>query len=292
MNFFAIIWAKITNFMIKGDFLKYIYILFLFGILNAQIIDGIALKVNGNIVTMFEIENLQKSLRISKDEAIRHIIIDKLRENEIKRLKINVDERRLDDEINNIAMSNRLTREQLLSALKEQGMDMESYRKELKNHLVNRDLMQRILQSSSNIASEDELRRYYNANKKEFSFPNKIKVTSYTSLNEAALQAFLNNPMLLNNDVVSKDEELSLHNLPPQIANVFLSTPERSFTPVLNSGNALIVFFVKEKIGSELAEFDNIKTIVMQKYAQTKENEILNEYFEKIKANSKIEILR
>ena len=98
--------------------------------------------------------------------------------------------------------------------------------------------------------------------------------------------------MMLNPSIQSKDEEIDIRTLPVQIMGIFLDTPERSFTPVLNSGNTLIVFFIKEKGGKEILPFESAKTMVMQKYSQARENEILNEYFAKIKANTRIEIVR
>lgn len=260
-------------------------------VLNANIIDGIAIKVDGNIITKFEIEQLQDSKKLTKDEAIEALIYEKLKENEIKRLGIKVDDERIENEINNIAIANKITRSELENAISKQNLDFESYKTQLKEHIVNRELMQKILQTNSSIASESDLLEFYEKNKKEWAIPSIIKVTSYTSTSDIELQRFLQNPMMLNPSIQSKDEEIDIKNLPLQIVSVFLETPVKSFTPVLNSGSTLIVFFVKEKIGEEILPFENAKNMVMQKYSQLRENEILNEYFAKIKANTNIEII-
>ncbi|RDU64093.1 peptidylprolyl isomerase [Helicobacter sp. MIT 14-3879] len=266
-------------------------LLFIYG-LSANIIDGIAIKVNGNIITLYEIKELQEKQKIDKNKAIEILIQEKLKENEIKRLGIKVDDNKVNEEINNIAISNNLTRNDFENAIKSQGVDFEKYKNDLKSHIINRELMQNILQTNTNLTSEDDLRKYYENNKNEFMIPTKIKVTSYTSNSDVALQRFLQNPMMLNPNIQSKDEEIDIRSLPQQIVNIFLETPEKKFTPVLNSGSTLIIFFIKEKSSKEVLPFEDIRTNVMQKYAQVKENEILNEYFNKIKANSKIEIIR
>lgn len=260
--------------------------------LKAQIIDGVAIKVDGNIITLYEIQEIQKELGLSKQEGIDKIIQEKLKENEIRRLNIRVDDKKLDEEIDNIVINNKITKETLIETLKGQGISFENYRKELKKHLINRELMQKVLQTNSNLTSENDLREYYDANKEQFMLPSKIKVTSYISNSDVELQRFLANPLILNPNIEIKDEEISIKSLPPQIINIFLDTPEKKFTPVLNSGNTLIVFFIKEKLDKELIPFDSIKPNIMQKYAEAKENEILNEYFNKIRANTKIEIIR
>ncbi len=258
----------------------------------AKTIDGVAIKVNGNIITMYEIEKIQNENKISKKEAIDLIIRNKLKENEIKRLGIIIDDKRLNDEINNIASSNNITRDELIKALKAQGIDFQNYKNDLKEHLANRDLMQKVLQTNTNLTSDEDLKKYYDANPSLFTFPTIIKVTSYTSTSDEALQRFLSNPLIINSSIQSKDEEINIRNLPPQIVNIFLNTPDKKFTPILNSGNTLIVFFIKEKTNKELIPFDDIKSNVMQKYAEAKESDLLNEYFNKIKASTNIEYIR
>lgn len=260
-------------------------------ILNANIIDGIAIKVDGNIITKFEIEQIQQSQKLTKEKAVESLINEKLKENEIKRLGIKVDDERIESEINNIAIANKITRSELENALSQQNIDLTTYKNQLKEHITNRELMQKILQTNSNIASESDLMEFYENNKKDFTIPATIKVTSYTSTSDVELQRFLQNPMMLNPNIQAKDEEIDIKNLPLQIIGVFLDTPVKKFTPVLNSGSTLIVFFVKEKVGEEILPFESARNMVMQKYSQLRESEILNEYFAKIKANTHIEIL-
>lgn len=260
-------------------------------ILNANIIDGIAIKVDGNIITKYEITQLQKSQNLPKDKAIDALINEKLKENEIKRLGIKVDDERIDNEINSIAMANKITRAELENALQKQKINLDTYRAELREHIINRELMQRILQTNSALASESDLQAFYEKNKNDFKIPTKVKVTSYVSNSDVELQRFLQNPLLLNPSIQSKDEEIDIRTLPAQVMGIFLDTPIKNFTPVLNSGSTLIVFFIKEKDGWEVLPFESAKSMVMQKYSQTRESEILNEYFTKVKANANIEMI-
>ena len=48
--------------------------------LSAQIVDGVAMTVNGRVVTMFEIVKLSESAKISRQDAIEKIIEKKLEE--------------------------------------------------------------------------------------------------------------------------------------------------------------------------------------------------------------------
>ena len=267
-----------------------IFVLFS-AILSANTIDGIAIKVDGNIITKYEITQLQKSQNLPKEKATQALIDEKLKENEIKRLGIKVDDERIENEINSIAMANKITRAELESALQKQKINLDTYKAELKEHITNRELMQRILQTNSALASESDLQAFYEKNKNDFKIPTKVKVTSYASNSDVELQRFLQNPLLLNPSIQSKDEEIDVRTLPAQVMGIFLDTPIKNFTPVLNSGSTLIVFFIKEKGGWEVLPFESAKSMVMQKYSQARESEILNEYFTKIKANANIEVI-
>lgn len=260
--------------------------------LNANIIDGIALKVDGNIITLYEIQLMQKQMKKDREYVIDALITDRLRENEIKRLNIKVTDKALNEELESIALNNKITLKVLQESVESNGIKFEDYKKQLKEHMLNRELIQKILQTSSNIASDSDLKKYFNANKAKFSMPTSIKVTSYTSNSDIELQKILANPLMVNKNINMKDEVIDVENLPPQLVNVFISTPRGSFTPVLNSGNTLIVFFIKEKVGNKIPEFDDIKDNVIQMYAADKEKEILKEYFDKKKLSTKIEYIR
>lgn len=257
-----------------------------------NIIDGIAYKIDDNIITMHEIQNIQKQFKVSKKEAIDILIIAKLKENEIKRLNINITDSRVEDEINNIIINNKITKEVFTKGIQSQGLSLEEYKNQLKEHLINRELIQKILQTNSSIASDDELKKYYNAHKDQFKIPTKITAISYTSNSDEELQKVIANPLLRNPYVEVKNEVINIKHIPPQIINVFINTPSKAFTPILNSGNTLIAFYIKEKGDLEIVPFDEIKQSVIQKYAEVKEKEILGEYFNKVKATTKIQQIR
>ena len=262
------------------------------GKIIAKVIDGIALRVDGNIITLYEIQEAQDKFKLNKKDALDLLILNKLKENEIKRLNIKVSDSDVDNEINNIILSNKITKDILKNSLKSRGVEFEDYKKELKEIILDRELIRKILQSNTNIASESELKKFYTQNEDKFSIPLKIKVTTYISNNELDLQKVLINPLIINKNVSKRDEDVDVSELPPQIINVFLNTKIQSFTPVLNSGGAFVLFYVREKIGNKVLPFEDAKSSVLQQYAQAKQEVILNEYFNKIKASAKIENIR
>ncbi|TLD90119.1 MULTISPECIES: peptidylprolyl isomerase [Helicobacter] len=260
--------------------------------LYAEVVAGVALRVNGYAITLYEIEKTQKELRISKQEAIDILINERLRDDEIERFKISVDDFKVDEEIAHIAANMNLSKEQLLAKVTK-DMSLQEYRAQIKKQIQTRDLMQRILASNVNISSEEELLSYYTRNKKEFMVPSSVRVVRYLAQSDDELQKAIAAPNKNIKGVQKFNETITLSSLSPQIAQVFLSTPNNEFTPVLaTGGNGFVCFLIKERLGESLLDFEEAKPIINQKIMAHKEQSIIAEHFNKIRSSANIVTLR
>ncbi|WP_334082799.1 peptidylprolyl isomerase [Helicobacter typhlonius] len=260
--------------------------------LYAEVVAGVALRVNGYAITLYEIEKTQKELRISKQEAIDILINERLRDDEIERFKISVDDFKVDEEIAHIAANMNLSKEQLLAKVTK-DMSLQEYRAQIKKQIQTRELMQRILASNVNISSEEELLSYYTRNKKEFMVPSSVRVVRYLAQSDDELQKAIAAPNKNIKGVQKFNETITLSSLSPQIAQVFLSTPNNEFTPVLaTGGNGFVCFLIKERLGESLLDFEEAKPIINQKIMAHKEQSIIAEHFNKIRSSANIVTLR
>lgn len=260
--------------------------------LYAEVVAGVALRVNGYAITLYEIEKTQKELRISKQEAIDILINERLRDDEIERFKISVDDFKVDEEIAHIAANMNLSKEQLLAKVTK-DMSLQEYRAQIKKQIQTRDLMQRILASNVNISSEEELLNYYTRNKKEFMVPSSVRVVRYLAQSDDELQKAIAAPNKNIKGVQKFNETITLSSLSPQIAQVFLSAPNNEFTPVLaTGGNGFVCFLIKERLGESLLDFEEAKPIINQKIMAHKEQSIIAEHFNKIRSSANIVTLR
>ena len=75
----------------------------------AEIVAGVALRVNGHAITLYEIQSLQAQRKISRQAAIDFLINERLKDDEIERFKINVDDFKIDEEIALIAANANLS---------------------------------------------------------------------------------------------------------------------------------------------------------------------------------------
>lgn len=276
--------------------MRYVLIICLwFGgmVVASDVIAGVAVRVNGHAITLHEIEKMQKTMKVDRQQAIDLLINERLKDDEIERFKIGIDEFKIDDEIGRIASSNGINKSALIAQLAREGVSYQAYRADLKKQLQTRELMQKILASNVNITDESELFAYYNAHKKDFEVPSSVKVMRYSTSSNALLQKAMKDPKKNIEGVQKQEETINMHILSPQIAQVFVTTPKGDFTPVLNAGNNVLVsFLVLEKLGEKLMSYEEAKPMVNQRVMAQKEQSIIKEHFAKIRASAKIVYLR
>ncbi|PAF47512.1 hypothetical protein BKH46_03535 [Helicobacter sp. 12S02634-8] len=260
---------------------------------DSNIIAGIAITVNGDPITLYQIQQMEKNSKVSKQKAIDILIAQALKAQEIKRLHIQVDDARVEQEIENIAKHNGMDRDSFMSALMNQGINYTKYKDDLKEQIETQELLRNVLLSSVNTAGESEMRTYYDKHKEEFTIPKEVHTIRYVSKDPEALKKAIQNPMMKITGVDTGEEKISLDSLNPQVAQVFIQTPKSNFTPILNAGEGSYVsFFIKDKVGEAQIPFEQAKNFIAQKLVESSQERILDEYFEKIRIKAKINIIR
>lgn len=261
--------------------------------LYAEVIAGVSLRVNGRAITLYEISSLQSQLKIPKQAAIDMLINERLKDDEIERFKINIDEFKIDEEITLLAANANLSKEEFLTRATKNGVSLQEYRQQIKKNLQTQELMHKIVSSNINISSEDELLQYYTRHKNEFTVPSQVRVVRYIAQNDNDLQKAITAPKKNIAGVKKFNETISLSSLSPQIAQVFMHTPNNEFTPVLTTGgNGFVSFLIKERLGEKALDFEEAKPIINQKIMAQKEQNIISEHFNKIRSSANIVTLR
>ncbi|RDU67695.1 hypothetical protein CQA53_00130 [Helicobacter didelphidarum] len=261
---------------------------------NAKIVGGIALFVDGEPITIYAIQQAQRTLNTDKLRATDFLIMEKLKKNEIKRLKIEVSDSQIDTQINQIAQQNGMNLDQFYTAVIKEGMNLTEYRSKLKEQILTQELMRKIL-FSSNVGQEDELRKYYNEHSHEFVIPKQVDSTKFVSTSKESLEKFKQQGIAsaLPNNIAKDNEIIDLESLPPQIADVLLITPEKSFSQVLETGDGnFVTFYINKKIDTKRVDFDQAKNYIAQKLMMNNQEKILHDYFERVRSSSKIVFVR
>ncbi|MDU9805972.1 SurA N-terminal domain-containing protein, partial [Helicobacter pylori] len=85
--------------------------------LEDKVVGGISLLVNGSPITLYQIQEEQKKSKVSKAQARDRLIAERIKNQEIERLKIHVDDDKLDQEMAMMAQ--------------QQGMDLDHFKQML-----------------------------------------------------------------------------------------------------------------------------------------------------------------
>lgn len=268
--------------------MKYIKLIFALSLsLYAEkIVDGIAFKVNNSPVTLYEITSLQKSKNISQKEAKKELILKVIKAQEAERLQIIADETMIDEQIQAAATMKGISRDEFVANMISSGYSYEELRAFYKDYIQEQLLTQRILSTNLKIVDEKELKKFYDTHQKDFTLPKEIVVIQYASSNEKLLAQAMNNPIMQVRGVDKREDKISLSSINPQIAQLFADTPKGKFTQILNNGGAVVAFYIKDKIGSSLLPYEQIKPMIMQKVVYARKDKILQEYFERLLASA------
>ena len=245
-------------------------------------VDGIAFKVNNYPITLYELATLQKEKKISKDEAQRLLILKAIKIQEAQKLQIIADEISIDKQIESAASMKGISRDEFVAQMIGNGYSYEELRAFYKEQIQEELLTQRILSTSLKIIDEKEIRKYYDDHKKEFTLPKEVVIIQYAAQNEKMLAQAINNPLVQTPGVSRREERVTLAGINPQIAQMFAQTKKGEFTPVINNGGVSLSFYIKDKIGSILMPFEQIKPMIMQQVVLSRKEKILQEYFDRL----------
>jgi len=276
--------------------MKKILSLLLFALLsaNAQMIDAIAIDVDGEPITILEIQAVQEKLHMSKKAAVEALIKDRLEKSAIEKAHIEVSDQELEEKIEQIATRRGITLAQMKEALAKSGLTWESYKEQLRMEIRKEKFFQQHIASTITPPSEEELKLYYETHKDKFNaiaHAVQMSLIVYASNNSKKLQEAMQNPMKKVEGVQQKNVLASTAEMAPQLAQLIQNTPEGSFTQPINTGQGFVAYYVKSK-GQGQGGFAAVKNAVMMQWMQAQKVKAGNDFFNKLKTNANIRVIR
>jgi hypothetical protein len=259
----------------------------------AKMVNGVAMTVDGEPITLYEIRDFAKTNKISINEAVTTLVQSKMEEKEIAETGIYATPQEIEMQLEKLANANNLSKETFLREFKKQGED-EAYLRERVEKKVKRDkLYGKLLSRKRKTIDEEMIRSQYELHKKEFKMPTKIELIEYLSSSAEALQMKQMNPMMMLPNLKVNNRTVPVNKLNPQLAMLLLKTKNNSFTPIIGIGpNESAMFYVKRKIEGEQVPYEKAKNAIAAKLIKEAEQAILIEHFEKKKSEANIVIIR
>jgi peptidyl-prolyl cis-trans isomerase SurA len=149
--------------------------------------------VNDDVITLHELNNRIEELTgktseelqsandqeffKTRDEILDLIIDERMIKEKAKELEIQITSEDIDNYMEYIKQNNKLTQEQLVEQLKQEGLTYEKFRENVKNNLERRNLIEREI-TEKLIITEEQVAAYYESNKKAYEKPGTIHIAS------------------------------------------------------------------------------------------------------------------
>lgn len=258
---------------------------------SAQMINGIAAIVENEPITLYEVYSLKEQLRASEQDALNLLIRDRLEDAQIKNLNISVTPFELNDRIESIAKQNGMTNSQFRSSIQAQGMDFLEFKNKIEKKMLQEKLYKSILAEAGKNVNEQKAKMYFDANPDKFKVFSTAKVILYRAKNPEELEAQKTSPSLLSS-VQTQELSLDYQSIDPRLAAIIAGTNNGEFTQILQGADSFDMFYVKEKIGSYAPSFADVKDNVINELYQGEQEKLMADYFDKLRAKAKIQILR
>jgi parvulin-like peptidyl-prolyl isomerase len=259
-----------------------------------ELVDGVAIVVKDEPITLYEIsQEVSKSAKSVK-EITDELIKKKLEEIEIKERNIVVSTQEVQDDLEKMAQQNNMTILQLYEAMQNMNqLSTDELKEKIKEKLLAQKLYQAISYSKMSQPTQLEKEQYYKLNISEFSYPEEYGVIIYHSNSKEKLQEKISNPMFYSADVASEEATLAHSKIDPQLAMILNQTKENGFTPLMPSPKGgFVSFFVKSKINMNTQSLESVSGQIENMIMQKKRQSVLNDFFQRLRLNSEIKVLR
>ncbi len=262
--------------------------------LYANTIDGIAIMVKDQAITLYDITKLMKEANIDQEKAIQILERKKLEEIEIKERHISVTKQEIFTDIQRMAEQNKLSIIELYSAIQSsQGLSEKQLKEKLKEKLLNQKLYNAIAFSHLEQPTDNEISEYYELHKKEFVKPSSYSVLIYHCPDKTHLQEKVDNPMFYAQDVKSEERTFQADKMNPRLAELLDKTAINAFSPVLPAPQGgFMSFYVKGKGAAEAPELEKIRPQISNAIMGQKRDSILKDYFDRQRLNADIKVIR
>lgn len=258
---------------------------------TAKVVNAVAIIVNNEPITLFEIENAMKELKIDRQKAVELLINDRIEQAQIKKMGNIVSNFELDNEIKKMLAANDRDLDSFKAELKAKGQDFESFKKDYKKQLEKRKLYEAVASGAKVDYSDEGVFSFYETHKDDFLLYGQISVSVYAAKGAENLEIFRNGGAKTR-DIKESKESLNLQNTDPRLLVFLSSIEEEGFSPVLENESEFVLYKVKSKTKPEALPYEQIKEQVSSVYVNKQRQDFIKDFFDKEHAKAQIVRLR
>jgi len=258
----------------------------------AGIVNGVALTVNDDPITLYDIDKTMVDNNIEKNQAVS-LLVDKLLYDQlVQKHNIQADIFDVNAYVEKLAATNGMDVYAFKSIIRQKYSDYSKFEDEAKKVVTRQKLIEKIVKGQLKIASEEDMELYYENNVNKFSTAKNVEVVQYTSKKKASLIGVVKSPLLVPENVQRSPMVLETKNLNPQMQYLLNNTKTNTFTPIFTANKEYNTLFIIKKDGTATLDYETVKGKVFNEIMALREKKYLKDYFEKQKLTADIKIVR
>jgi hypothetical protein len=261
--------------------------------LFSEIVNGIAIRVNGKAITTYDIENRVKTFGVSKSEVIENLIREILEAGEIEKFGLEVSNSELEAFISNFIQQRGIpSKEVMFQQLANSGITKDDFLEKLKSESLRPKLYRTISAGKIGTPLENELRNFFEKNRFKYVSNGKYSVTIYSSQSLDLLKQKVSNPLMFSPSVFVKDETFDLEKMNNQLKSTLSLLKAGDFSQPIQTQQGFVVFYIKDIEKGDEVKFEDVKNRVENEYFMFEQEKFVKRYFEKLREDAIIEYIR
>ncbi len=301
----------------------------------AVIVDRIVAVVNNDIITLSELnlvldpyvkkvqsmgyppEKENATLYKIREDMLNQMIDSKLADQEIKRVKISVDEKEVDSAIERMKETRFFTDEELRAALSQQGMTIEEYRAKIKEQLLRARLVALEVKSKI-VITEEDVKSFYEAHPEKYGGEQRYHLRNIIMQVPPAAgrsqQAEIMNRMQAVLERLNAGESFAslarshseapaaaeggdlgffkLDTLSPQLQEAVKDLKAGDYTPILETDQGLQIFYIQEIETTKGKALKDVSSEIQEKLYNETVDQKYRTWLDELKKKSHIKIIK
>lgn len=293
--------------MRKALLLSSLFCLLPFASLAAEL-DRIVATINNDAVTSVQLDKALAAQEGTPSAETRRQVLDRLIEESLMRqraaeLGLAVSDDEIEAALQDVMRQNRLTREQLEAAIKQQGIAFDDYRQTLRKQILRFKLVGREVQGRIEVSSR-EIQEYYAANADRWREAPSIELQRITfpaganAASEEALKALRRgtafDPVLAA--AIKAGAEggemgtLALEDLTPAFAAAVKDLPVGGSSEPIVTDQAIHLLVVSARTPGKVRPLDEVREEIREKLSEQKRSTAAKDWLEGLKKKAHIDV--
>ncbi len=258
----------------------------------ASMVNGVAILVNEEPITLYDIERTMVVNKKPKNEAVSYLIDKILYDQLVQEYNITADIFEVNDYIEKLANSNGMDIYAFKAIVKQEYPDYSVFENEAKNTVIRQKLVQKLVKGQLAIANDEDMQLYYEKNRNKSLTAKTFDVTQYSSTSKEALMEVAKNPIIIPSEVQRTSLKLNTEDIQAQLQYLLNGTKVNSFTPIFTANKQYVTFFITKKEGTAPLSYESVKARIFNDIMMNREQKYLKDYFEKQKLIADIKVIR